>query len=292
MKTLMFCLVTAFLLMGQSQVLADSNEKIREYVAAVASGSNLRPGNEPFFLEAHPEETRLLFMHGFTASPWEAREMAEYLQKGGISVFVPLLAGHGTSWEDLKDTSWQDWYDTASESFDLLYESLGDSGDGCVFVGGMSTGSALALMLAREHQEKVCGIVSIGTPIYFQNWKAGFAWLFKWFVPHTTRPLSGEAFPYYYEKRPTAAVAQLHEMIRRLKKLLPQVVQPILILQSIEDETIKPESADYIFSNVGSRDKTLVRFEQGSHVLIKNERREEVFKIIEDFIDKIDRERR
>ncbi len=295
MKVLMFWLMTALLLMGQSPALADSNEKVRGYVAAVASNPQLRPGNEPFFLEAHPEKAKLLFMHGFTASPWEAREMAEYLHKGGVSVFVPLLAGHGTSWEDLKDTSRQDWYGTASESFDLLYESLGDAGDngkGCVFVGGMSTGSALALMLARDHREKVCGIVSIGTPIYFQNWRARFAWLFKMLIPHTTRPLSQEAFPYYYEKRPTAAVAQLYEMVRRLKGMLPHIDQSILILQSLEDETIKPESADYIFSTIGSRDKTMVRFEQGSHVLIKNDRREEVFKIVEDFISETHREGR
>jgi carboxylesterase len=216
-------------------------------------------------------------MHGFTASPWEVRGLAECLEKKGMAVYAPLLAGHGTKPEDLKETSWREWYESANKSYSLMKEACD-----CVYVGGMSTGGMLSIMLAREHD--ACGIVSIGTPVFLQDWRARFAFIIKYFVPYTTRKVKQHEKQYYYEKRPTASVAEILDAVSYMKSILKEVDEPILAIQSLDDSTVKPESAEYIMDNIGSEKKILMMFDNGGHVIINSDVKEEVYGVVSDFI--------
>jgi carboxylesterase len=238
---------------------------------------DVKTGNEPFFIWHNNCTKGVLLMHGFTASPWEVREVGEALAEEGITVFAPLIAGHGTSMKDLKNSKWEEWYQSANESYGLLKGFVD-----CVYVGGESTGSTLALMLAKEHD--VCGVFTIGSPIFFHDWRVNFAWLVKYFTDYMPRELSDEEKPYYYEKRPVASIAELVQMINVMKKDLGSVTEPILVIQSFDDETVKPESANYIINAVSSEDKKLVLFDEGNHVLVRGEKQEEVTNLIKEFI--------
>jgi len=238
----------------------------------------LRQGNEPFLLKGDKNGVGLILLHGFTASPWEVNELGEYLNtKENITVFGPLLTGHGTTPQDLKKVKWEEWYNVVNQSYNMMKKSFD-----CVYVGGMSTGSSLALMLAMEHD--VCGVVSIATPIVFKGWLIKYTKYLKYVLPYTTRPLADHLKFYYYEKRPTAAVAELYEMIQNLRENLDKVEEPIIIIQSQKDQTIEPFSAEIVMTNISSEDKTFIWFEEGSHVIIKDKQRDEVFKLIGEFI--------
>ena len=252
--------------------------KIEEHILS-ESRKGLRQGNEPFLLKGIDNGVGVLLFHGFTASPWEVKELGTYLnEQENMTVFGPLLAGHGTSPEDLKSTKWEDWYRSANESYNMMKDAFG-----CVYVGGMSTGSSLALMLAMEHD--VCGIISIATPIIFQGWLIRYTKYLKYFVPYTERLVPESMKPYYYEKRPTAAVAQLYKMVQIMRKSLYKIDEPIIIIQSLKDQTIEPFSAEVIMTNISSEDKTFIWFDEGSHVIIKDAQRDEVFKLIKEFIE-------
>src|SRR3989344_3038238 len=90
-----------------------------QYMIADAKFSNVRPDNEPFFLEGS-NDVGIVLVHGFTASPWEVKDLAEYLNERGITVYAPLLSGHGTVKEHLARTEWQDWYDSVEESYEAM----------------------------------------------------------------------------------------------------------------------------------------------------------------------------
>ncbi len=66
--------------------------------------------NKPF-LFAHEQKTKVSFLliHGFTASPWEMKDLGEYLYEKGYNVYGMLLEGHGTKEEDLLKLKWEDW---------------------------------------------------------------------------------------------------------------------------------------------------------------------------------------
>jgi len=59
----------------------------------------------------------VLVIHGFTGSPVSIAPWAKFLNKSGYTVSAPLLPGHGSSWQQMNQTSWQDWYDEVEKSF-------------------------------------------------------------------------------------------------------------------------------------------------------------------------------
>ena len=85
----------------------------------------------------------VLLCHGFTGSPQTLRPWAEYLAQQGLTVSLPRLPGHGTTWPDLGRTGWQDWYGEVDRAFGTLAGRCEQT-----FVFGLSMGGCLALRLA------------------------------------------------------------------------------------------------------------------------------------------------
>ena len=84
--------------------------------AIVNKSVALLSGADPIFIEGN--EIGFLFVHGFTATPYEGKELSEWLYKqSGITISIPLLPGHGTRPADLKGVSWIDWYKHIKEKY-------------------------------------------------------------------------------------------------------------------------------------------------------------------------------
>jgi pimeloyl-ACP methyl ester carboxylesterase len=119
-----------------------------------AEMNGVLPGAEPFTSDAGP--TGVLLCHGFTGSPRTLRPWAEYLAEAGLSVSLPRLPGHGTTWQDLNRTGWTDWYAEVERAFDELAARSTQ-----VFVFGLSMGGCLALRLAQTRADAVAGLVVV-----------------------------------------------------------------------------------------------------------------------------------
>jgi esterase/lipase len=76
------------------------------------------PGAEPF--AADGGEVGVVLSNGFAGSPQSLRPWAEHLAAAGLTVRLPRLPGHGTSWQELNDTRWPDWYGEVERAFDDL----------------------------------------------------------------------------------------------------------------------------------------------------------------------------
>ena len=113
-------------------------KKLFELDLAKAKAMNVRPGNEPFLLENKNNKQCVVLSHGFTASPWEVRELSEFLFARNINVYGVRVAGHGTSREDLASTKWEDWVNSFQDAYTSLSYMCDD-----VFVGGVSIGRLL-----------------------------------------------------------------------------------------------------------------------------------------------------
>ncbi len=62
--------------------------------------------------------TGVLLCHGFTGSPQSLRPWAEYLAGAGLSVSLPRLPGHGTTWQEMARTRWEDWFAEVDRAFE------------------------------------------------------------------------------------------------------------------------------------------------------------------------------
>jgi len=236
---------------------------------------------EPFFIEGNRDGC--LLIHGFSGSPGEVRPLGDYLSRLGFTVMGIRLAGHGTKEEDLEQTQWIDWYKSVKVGYNRL-KSKCDR----VFVIGFSMGGILAIKLAT--QENLNGLVSIAAPIFLSDWRIKILPLLMKFKNYHYKKRSyklDEDVRIYvtnYRKIPLVSVKSMLELIADVKRELHRVTCPVLIIQSKKDGSVKPESAVYIYKNIGSEIKKLVWLENSSHLIVLDRERKEVFSKIRDFL--------
>ena len=83
-----------------------------------------------------------------------------------------------------------------------------------------------------------------------------------------------------YDSMPLSSVLELEKLISSLQ--LQKITEPMLILQSENDNTILLESAEVIYSSIKSEDKRLIFLENSTHFKINNQ--EESFSRLYEFI--------
>lgn len=101
-------------------------------------------GAEPFSA-AGTNGHGVLVCHGFTGNPQSMRGLATAFAAAGFTVELPLWPGHGTSIDDMLETSWDDWSVAAETAFAELSSRCTS-----VVVAGLSMGGTLAAWLATS----------------------------------------------------------------------------------------------------------------------------------------------
>lgn len=109
------------------------------------------PGAEAFEADGGP--LGVLLLHGFGGSPASLRPVAEWFAGRGLSVRLPRLPGHGTSFEDFASVRWPAWVDEAGSGLSALLHRCDR-----VAVLGHSMGASLALHLAATRPSDVAAL--------------------------------------------------------------------------------------------------------------------------------------
>jgi carboxylesterase len=220
-------------------------------------------GAEPFRHDGGP--IGMLLCHGLTGSPASMRPWAEHLAAAGLTVDVPLLPGHGTTWQDLNTTRWPDWYRTVERALLRLAERCDQ-----LFVGGISMGGCLALRLAEVHGGVISGLVLVNPAIASWDKRRLLVRPLHRVVP-SFPALSGDiAMPgqdeVAYHRTPLRALHSLFQLWPLVIADLPRVTQPLLIYRSDQDHVVDAKSLGLIRSGVSSTDVTVVALRDSYHV--------------------------
>ena len=189
----------------------------------------------PFYWEG--SSTGILLCHGFTATTAEVLLLAEHLHVRGYTVAAPLLAGHGTTPEDCNRYTWQDWYASVEQTYQQLSARCKK-----VVIGGESTGALLILRLAVLHPQ-VAGVLCYAPALrlLLSPAKIYLLSLFAPFITSIPKAPSTDDNPWQgYSVDPLQAAQQLLRLQKVIYPLLPQIRQPILILQGKLDPTVHP----------------------------------------------------
>lgn len=233
-------------------------------------------GGEPFFMKGNGS-SGVLLIHGFTGLPAGMLLLGEVLNRAGFNVLAPRLAGHGTCESDLMRTTKDDWYNSALDGFYIL-RGICDK----IYVVGHSMGGLLTLKLSIE--QDIAKIVTLAAPIFVDEGRGLRNLPPREFCSdaciYTERKKLNDVPPAVnnvYEKTPLVSVHELVDLIEDVKKILPKVTAPILIMQGEEDHTVQPRSARFIMDNVGSSIKKIITVPNAGHLLPFDEQREFVF---------------
>jgi carboxylesterase len=207
----------------------------------------------------------VLFCHGFTGTPQSLRGWADQVAAAGYSVELPLLPGHGTTWQDMNRSTWPQWYATVDAALTRLREHCSS-----VIVAGLSMGGCLALRLAAERPDDVTGLVLVNPAVLIEDRRLVALPLLR----RLTASLPGiasdikkpGAVELAYDRNPLHALASMLTMYRDVVPRLPEVTQPLLLLRSAEDHVVPASSSRLVLERVGSKDTSEIVLEDSYHV--------------------------
>jgi len=218
-------------------------------------------------------EVAVLLIHGLTGTPTELRRVAMGLAKEGCTVYVPTLAGHCGDNADLQATGWQDWYASARNTFVGIRQKHAQ-----VFVGGLSMGAVMSMHLAAEHPGQVAGLLLYSTTLRYDGWnmpKAAVLTPLLMAIPFGVHLCRFNETPPYGIKDPRlraiverqmkagesshaglltlsgVSVRELHRLIAAVKRAMPKVMTPALVIHSREDDITSRWNADYVERRLG-----------------------------------------
>lgn len=213
---------------------------------------------------APSSDIAVLLLHGFGGCRAGVQPWADALAEHGYVTRVPLLPGHGTSWQDVARTTWKDWYGAALAEFDSLKAQHRH-----VFIGGLSLGGSLAMRTAADRGSAVAGVLLVNPAADLSGPK-------DWMIP-VLKHLIPSVAAVHDIKKPGASensydrtsVKAGHSAIKAMKPLvrdLPRLTAPLLYFRSVDDHIIPDLSHELVMANVGSEDKQLRLLEDSYHV--------------------------
>ena len=206
------------------------------------------PGAEPFSGEGGPHGA--LVCHGFTGNPNSVRPLGQALHRAGFAVEVPLWPGHGTSIDDMMDTTWADW----SSAAEAAYQELAGRCEKVV-VAGLSMGGTLATWLAANHSE-IAGLILVNPATEPLPQEAVDMIKAMIEAGEDVSPAIGsdiadpDAHEIAYEGTPLRPLLSLVEHQTELDALLPKIACPVLLMTSPNDHVVAPSASDHLAARV------------------------------------------
>jgi len=255
----------------------------------------------------------VLLIHGITGTPSEMRYLGKALNKAGFSVLCNTLPRHCSSLGELKKVTWQEISAACEKDFKFLRQ-----GHGKVFVAGLSMGALMSVHLAFKFPGEAAGIVALAPTLFYDGWalhKGKVLMNLVWHIPFLRNAINiREGWPYglkdetiranierFYKNAksrefdnkvllfgspffPMACLYQHHRFANVVKKEIPSVNAPILIIHAKEDDMTSPRNAQYLFDNISSPDKSLLMLDDSYHMVTIDKQKDKVAEEVAGFI--------
>ncbi|MDF2677732.1 MAG: esterase [Bacillota bacterium] len=219
-----------------------------------------------------------LVIHGFGGGLHEVESLALFLNDTGYDVSCPKLKGHTGKRQDMKKATYEDWINSAEIELIKLLEQNSE-----VVIIGFSMGGLIATNLSLKYDIKA--IVTINTPIYFWDIKRVFINLVN---DIKNRNLNN--FNRYLRANrnsPPIALFNFHKILKKTKPLFKEIKHPFLVIQAMDDDTVRNKSALYIYNNICSTMKEIKFYDKGGHLILLSESSKNVILDVGNFLNKI-----
>jgi carboxylesterase len=256
-------------------------------------------------------ERAALLIHGLSGSPLEMQYLARPLRQAGFATFVPHFEGYGFGERpDLFATgSWLEWRAQVLEQFDELARNYRS-----VCVSGLCVGAVLALDLAAKRPGQVAALSLLSTTLAYDGWSLPwyqFLAALAYYTPLRYRYSYRERHPYGVKNEslrkwiaremsekttsiagasslPMTAVFQAKKLIRQVRRAIPAVNAPALVIHAKEDDVASLKSAEFVLENIGSDDVDFVLLHDSYHIVtLDNEKELVADETIRFFCDRI-----
>jgi carboxylesterase len=229
---------------------------------------------QPFAHDGGP--VGVVLSHGFTGTPASMRPWADHLAAAGYTVRLPLLPGHGGTWQDANRTRWPQWYAAVEQAYDEVAARCE-----VVFAAGLSMGGTLVTRLAEQKGSAIAGLVLVNPSFGTKNSTEKLAPYISWLV--RSRPSIGGDIkkPGVEEpandRTPVVAGASLVRMWKVVVSDLDRVTAPVRLYRSVEDHVVDDLSATLLKTRATSTEVEEILLENSYHVATLDYDADEIF---------------
>jgi carboxylesterase len=244
------------------------------------------PGAEPL---SHHGTTRVgvLVLHGFTGNPSSMRPVAEAMVAVGHHVELPRLPGHGTSVEDMLDTTWSDWTGEVRAAHARLAERVDD-----IVVMGLSMGGALTLW-SGLHLDPVAGLVCINpatvpAPTEVVDMVREMVADGTEIAPAVGGDIADpDAVEIAYDGSPLrAALSMWTDGLTPMADRYGELDVPLLLFTSRQDHVVEPSNSEHLASTYGG-EVDHVWLERSYHVATQDYDAHEIIRLAGEFVERV-----
>lgn len=238
---------------------------------------------EPFTFEAGPRA--VLLLHGFTGNSADVRMLGRFLERKGYTSHAPIYRGHGLPPEELTKANAKQWWEDVLQA----YAHLEELGYKEIAVAGLSLGGVLGLRLA--YSKKVKAVIPMCAPMFFDN-KTQLTKGFRFFAKEY-KELEGKDDATIKQEveqlmeKSSGMFQEIADLITDVKSNVEMIYTPAMVVQAKNDEMINTDSANYIYENIQSDEKS-IKWYDATHVITLGDKKEELHEDIYAFLESLD----
>jgi len=236
---------------------------------------------------------------GFNSHSGYYHWAAQQLIADHLAVFAIDLRGRGKSdGERFYIDTFRDYVDDVARLIDVVRLKLPQVP---VFLLGHSAGGVVSCIYALDHQDELAGLIcesfafEVPAPDLVLAVLKGISHL----APHAhVLRLRNEDFSRdpkvvetmnsdpltAHETQPTQTVAEMVRTDALLRREIPYITLPLLVLHGTDDRITKPSGSQHLHDHAGSRDRTLKLYDGHYHDLLNDIGKEEVMADIKAWI--------
>jgi len=231
----------------------DLNKNNRATIIEAVSPFELKPASECAFAADGKYEKGILLVHGLSDSPYLVRAIGEHFQSRCFLVRAILLPGHGTIPGDILHVDRKELTKAVDYGFYNIKGAVEN-----VYIGGYSTGGALAIYEGFRHKE-IKAIILFSPAIGFEKSYMGQVLFVYQYMRRWLDGRRGDLDFAKYESFATNAVIQLAGIMDENQELADEaghLEAPVFTALSYEDKSVSAKKTIRFFSKYSSSSKS------------------------------------
>jgi carboxylesterase len=228
----------------------------------------------------------VLLLHGFTGNSSDVRMIGRFLEAKGYTCHAPHYKGHGVPPEELVHTGPEDWWQDVLQG----YEHLKDKGHNEIAVAGLSLGGVFSLKLGYTLPIK--GIVPMCAPMHIKSEEVMYKGILDYAREYKRREGKEEEQidqeMMEFAKTPMNTLKALQNLIQEVRDNIDMIYAPTFVVQARHDNMINTESANIIYNEIESPEKSIKWYEESGHVITLDKEKDQLHEDIFQFLEKLD----
>ena len=227
----------------------------------------------------------ILLVHGFVGGIYDYGNLPNELELvNKFDVFTFTLPSHEKF--IVKDAKYEDWIKATEQQIEFLIKHKYHE----IYVIGHSMGGVIATYLANKYKEvkKLVLAAPAFRYFYFKDGKVnikGFNETIK-NMPNLFKDEGKEKVIERIRKTPIPTMLEFTKLVDKYQNETKKITCPTLIIHGLDDKIVPGEGTEYVHNTINSKTNILVNIKGVTHDCFTKKRKDEVNKLIIDFLRK------